>query len=309
VKKRAFLEGHTSEYVRCVDFSPDGQLLASCGDDATVRLWETATGKEKAVLKGHSYPVRCVAFSPDGRTLASGAGGGRFDKPEPGELFLWDVVGGARKAALKGHAGNVVAVAFSPDGKTLAAASYGFVAKEEARDLKLWDVESRRELAHLAQGFGELAFSLDGRTLASESGDGVTLWDVTARKPRRTIRCKSIGNAFAFSPDGKVLAVGTSLPDEEAVKLYDVATGELRRRFDSGDREVSALAFSPDGKILAVARYEHDMQLRDAATGRVIAVLEETQFPPSVAFSPDGRILAAGGADGRVKLWDLPAND
>src|SRR5262245_18271538 len=106
VRKRAFLKGHTSEYVRCVAFALDGRLLASSSDDATVRLWETATGKEKANLKGHTFPVGCVAFSPDGQTLASGAGGGRFDKPGPGELFLWDVVGGTRKTALKGHAGT-----------------------------------------------------------------------------------------------------------------------------------------------------------------------------------------------------------
>jgi WD40 repeat protein len=135
----------------------------------------------------------------------------------------------------------------------------------------------------------------------------VTLWDLTARKPRLTITCKSTSNPFAFSPDGKVLAVGTSLPDKEAVKLYDTTTGKLLLAFASGDRYVSALAFSPDGKVLAVARYEEDLQLRDAGTGKVLAALEGTQFPPSVAFSPDGKVLAVGGADGLVKLWNLPA--
>ena len=56
----------------------------------------------------------------------------------------------------------------------------------------------------------------------------MTLWDLATRKPQHTIKCESINNALAFSPDGRVLAVGTSLPDEEAVRLYDTATGKLK---------------------------------------------------------------------------------
>jgi WD40 repeat protein len=199
-------------------------------------------------------------------------------------------------------------VAFSPDGKTLAASSTGIAGEEgERRLLTLWDVETGRELAQLAGGHGHVAFSADGKTLASETADGVLLWDLATRQPRRTIRCQSTQNALALSPDGKTLAVGTSLPDEEAITLYDTATGERKGTADSGDRYVSALAFSPDGKLLAVARYEKDIELRDAATLKVVAELADSQFPPAVAFSPDGKLVAAGGADGTVKLWDVPA--
>ncbi len=76
-------------------FSPDGTQLVSGSYDATVRLWDIATGKETATLRGHSLPVISVAFSPDGTRLASGS--------SDGTVRLWDVVSGSETARLSGH--------------------------------------------------------------------------------------------------------------------------------------------------------------------------------------------------------------
>ena len=107
-------------------FSPDGKLLASGGADQTVKVWNTATGKEVRNLSGHTHYVFGVAFSPDGRYLASASWA---------EVIVWDVTSGREVTTLGGLAGTIWSVAFSPDGQRLAAGG-GYKGKGE---IKIWD--------------------------------------------------------------------------------------------------------------------------------------------------------------------------
>src|SRR5439155_23535170 len=100
-------------WVATVAYSPDGCGLASGSADKTVRLWDLATGKARAALRGHADSVLGVAYAPDGRTLASGS----YD----GTVRLWDPASGRPRAVLRGRGSPVIAVAFSPGGRFLAA--------------------------------------------------------------------------------------------------------------------------------------------------------------------------------------------
>jgi WD40 repeat protein len=112
--------------------APDGSWLASGSSDSTVRIWDVASGRERAVLTGHTGPVDAVVVAPDGSWLAS-AGRDRT-------VRIWDVATGRERAVLTGHTSEVVAVAVAPDGSWLASA-------DRDRTVRIWDVATRHARA------------------------------------------------------------------------------------------------------------------------------------------------------------------
>jgi WD40 repeat protein len=229
-------------------------------------------------------------------------------------------------AVLRGHTRHVTAVAFSPDGKTLLSSSGDFI-HQHGGETKLWDVATRRERRTFDHSSANcVAFSPDGREVASANFGYVSLWDVATGKGRswsahpgtwpgggRIPRGWWI-YAIAYSPDGRTLVTAS---DDQTARLWDTRTGKRIHEF-AGPGEVYAVAFSSDGKRLAISSSDKfdeklvgsnqkgTIRLFDPATGKLVReVATHTQTARCFAFLPGDRQLAVGSHDSGIEAWDV----
>jgi WD40 repeat protein len=321
------LPGRTQ--ARCgVAFSPNGKLLACADTTHKVLLWDVQTTAPR-YLRGHARPVTCVAFSPDSQTIAAGA--------DDGWVRMWDLPAwdGPPPVSVREMVGDGAAtsMAFSPDGALLAVASegaFGGAGQALPRAVLLYDLarkdrEPRDKLQGHQGGVRAVAFSPDGKMLASGGDDrAVLLWKVGGR-PEVIHLAGHDGQpgTIALTPDGKVLAWARGRPTRvgqfevimwEAV-VWDVALGQERRVLTDFNERPRSLALSPNGQVLATAdrRTVREGQpenvvvkLWDANTGQLLRELGgRSERVLALAFSPDGRTLAAADWDRTVHLWDV----
>ena len=158
-----------------------------------------------------------------------------------------------------------------------------------------------------------VAFSPNGRILATGGEGIVILWDTDSGKSLQTLEVPSNHiHSLAFSPDGQMLAAGGN--DGNAIRLWDSNSWEELRTLEMPIISVRSLAFSPDGSLFAATGHSLNQYWHSGDDGIVILWDVETwqelhSFDPefwaesSLAFSPDGQILAVGGYDG-IGLWD-----
>jgi len=167
------------------------------------------------------------------------------------------------------------------------------------------NAERVTQLARWGKGrIREIAYSPDGRLLAVGTSIGVHLYDAATFREVRYLETPAVVTSVAFSPDGVLLASGS---EDETVRLWRVADGSLVRTLEGHESDVESVAFSPDGALLASGSDDNTVRLWRVKDGSLVRTLEgHTGGVWSVAFSPDGGLLASGSWDGTVRLWGVP---
>jgi len=320
---------NTDKRVTSVNFSPNGEILASGSADGSLRLWDAATGQELHKLFGHTSQIIGVAYSPDGTTLASGS--------SDGSIKFWDAATGQELHSLTRKIGRYFSMVFSPSKSIFPQEVYFTIKNLDPKELGL-DPNGVMEVEGVRGTFQELRAGIEsgntriiwvGNTrlgrievqelraldknnqgdsnssiLATSSIDGsVKLWDAVSGQLLSTMT-QHVGevNDLAFYPDGSFLASGSG-----DVKYWDVETGRVLRILKGKNSGVFSLDFSSDGGVLASGSGEGSINLWDANTGRELhSLVGHTEIVDCVLFSPDGKFLVSDSRDGTIRLWGIP---
>jgi WD40 repeat protein len=294
--------GHKDE-AWAVAYSPDGLMLASGSNDSdermTVKLWETASGREILGWNGGEGTVCTVAFSPDGRLLATG------HLASQNNLRIWNASSGRLLKQITGHPQRIRCLAFTPDGKAIAAAGGHSSSSDRDWKVRLWSLESElcvREFDAHTDTVRSLAISRDGRMIASAGNDkSAFVWDIANGRLLAAARGVASFSAIALAPDGQKAAVAD---EGGAVTVWDTATMTNRVSFRATRDVLINLAYSHDSRSIASCGKSGVIRVWDAETGQTILELRGHKGQVnSVAIAPDNSSLASCSHDGEVRIW------
>jgi WD40 repeat protein/serine/threonine protein kinase len=270
-------------------YSPDGQYIATGSDDASVWLWDTTTGHVEAKWRGHQDSVIWVVFDHQGQRVVSAG--------SDGTAIVWSVRPQERVTWLLRHTAAVQGLAFSPDSRRV-------VTTGGDRTARLWDVATGHQLASIEGPSGSIAFSPDGRSIATAS-DGGTIEIRNAETLALEGTLTGIDapvQEVAWSSDGVSLAAGYVNGE---VRCWDPATGKSRftARGPAGFALYSA-TFDPTGKRLVTTAEDLTTRIWDLSGHEVLAH-RDPDFATSAELDPSGKRMLSCVSRQRVKIWNI----
>ncbi|MCZ8068113.1 MAG: DnaJ domain-containing protein [Microcystis sp. LE17-20D] len=286
------LKGHQAN-IGAIDVSPDGKIIASAGEDQTIKLWQRETGKLIYSFVGVNEPLQTLAISPNGKSIIAGGLDGRIsqwqlDTKQYKSSFF------ARVNAPDSHDGVILQLAFAANERFIVSAS-------NDKTLRIWGYhtgELKRTLIGHEEAVNTCAISPDSQIIASGSDDKtIKLWRFDHSYAYQTfIGDRAAVNSLAFSNDGQYLISGGS---DKVIKIWDIKTGEIIKSWQAHEQAIISIAINPHRHLIASAS-RTEIKIWQGQTGELIKILRGTA---PLKFSPDGQFLITGSYGHKVKIW------
>ena len=329
------LEGHRAPVTR-VAFHPQYTMLASCGEDASIKLWDFETGQLEKTLKGHTASITDVSFDGQGKYMATCS--------SDLTVKLWDLAESVCIKTLNGHDHSVSSVKFLPAGDFLISAS-------RDKTIKMWEVNTgycvRTFVGH--NDWVRHAIPDDtGRLIASCSNDQtVIIWNIDNPNPQhilsdhthvieyvvwapsetttKTIASSDYFKAFknlnsmdnseenkSVEGNGQTKAsLNTysfviSASRDKTIKIWNAGAGVCIVSLVGHDNWVRSLAFHHSGKYLYSSSDDKTVRVWDLATGKSTKKINDahTHFVSTIAANPKYLVIATASVDTMVKVWE-----
>lgn len=300
-QKPIVLEGHEN-VVSALAFSEDGKQLFSASWDRTVRVWETSSGRQEALLEGHTDWVFDLCLPG-----VSGKPGLR--SASQNELLQWSPA--FKKTAQQTSLGGatVNSAAFSPDGKWLAIGGRdGFVRVRSTEE-----DSAPIELGGFRSWVSDLCFTANGKVIAAGTRTGtVRILELPSGKERHRFEAHKGKQvlAMAISSDGKTLATGGF---EQTARLWSLESGKQLAELSGHRGVVTAVAWSSDGRLLASGERHGSFHVWDTndSNRQIVKTTAHSDgrlgfSVTALAFSADSKRIATGSYDKSIKIWSLP---
>ncbi len=305
-------ENDHTENVNELTFSPDGNFLASAGDDDKVVVTNVNEGGDTSFILYDDVGLFSVAYSSDGKYIVTGNA--------VGSVKIWDAspISMYESGNLAAQRFAITGLIYSPDGTHLVTSD----SNPDEPVQNIWDLASgaAAQMTDSDASIASLDFSPDGKTIVAGSyytDCKLIFFDATSGKKMNVFHdpaCEESGGSnsiydVTYSPDGKSIAAAEGA---SRAAIWDTVSGEVIQSFDvTGEGGfVYSVAFSPDGKLLATGDELTLVTIWDIAAGKKVSALKgHTGWVYSVAFSPDGKRLLSGSADGTAIMWDMTTGE